>query len=110
MLASGSWRGVTLWDVATRNVITTLEGHARSVNHVALSPDRIALVSGSDDGTILLWDVSEWTGPRPSAMSIISGDGQQGAPGAALASPLVVEVRDQFGNILPGNARHLYGH
>ncbi|MDE3258590.1 MAG: hypothetical protein OYM47_12205 [Gemmatimonadota bacterium] len=102
MLASGSWRGVTLWDVATGSMITTLEGHARSVNHVVLSPDRMNLVSGSDDGTILLWDVSEWTGPRPSAMRIISGDGQQGAPGATLASPLVVEVRDQFGNILPG--------
>ncbi|MDE2887986.1 MAG: hypothetical protein OXR72_07200 [Gemmatimonadota bacterium] len=101
MLASGSWRGVTLWDVATRNVITPLEGHARWVNHVALSPDRMALVSGSDDGTILLWDVSEWTGPRPSAMRIISGDGQQGAPGAPLASPLVVEVGDQHGNLLP---------
>ena len=61
MLASGSWRGVTLWDVAGRRRITTLEGHARSVNAVVLSPDRMRLVSGSDDGTILLWDISEWT-------------------------------------------------
>ena len=59
------------------------------------------LVSGSDDGTILLWDISEWTRPRPSALEIISGDGQQGEPGASLAHPLVVEVRDQYGDLLP---------
>ena len=100
MLASGSWRGVTLWDVATRRRITTLEGHAR-LNHVTLSPDRMNLVSGSEDGTILLWDISEWTRPRPSALEIISGDGQQGEPGAALARPLVVAVRDQYGDPLP---------
>ena len=101
MLASGSWRGVTLWDVATRRRITTLEGHARSVTHVALSPDRMNLVSGSEDGTILLWDISEWTRPRPSALEIISGDGQQGEPGAELTRPLVVAVRDQYGDPLP---------
>ena len=101
MLASGSWRGVTLWDVATRRTIATLEGHARSVNAVVLSPDRMRLVSGSDDGTILLWDISQWTRPRPSVLAIISGDGQQGEPGAELTQPLVVEVRDQYGDLLP---------
>ena len=101
LLASGSWRGVTLWDVATRRTIATLEGHARSVNAVVLSPDRMRLVSGSDDGTILLWDISEWTRPRPSALAVISGDAQQGEPGASLAQPLVVEVRDQYGDLLP---------
>ncbi len=100
MLASGSWRGVTLWDVATRRMVTTLEGHAHSVNAVVLSPDRMRLVSGSDDGTILLWDISEWTRPRPSVLAVISGDGQQGEPGAALTQPLVVEVRDQYGDLL----------
>ena len=104
MLATGSWRGVGLWDVATRRLITAMEGHARSVNHVALSRDQLVLVSGSDDGTILMWDISGWAGPRPFALEIISGDGQQGAPGAALAHPLVVEVRDQYGNPLPNAA------
>ena len=104
MLVSGSHRTVRLWDVATRRMITTLEGHARSVNHVALSRDQMNLITGSDDGTILLWDISEWTGPRPSALEIISGDGQQGEPGAALTRPLVVEVRDQYGNLLPDAA------
>ena len=39
--------------------------------------------------------------PRPHALAIISGDGQQGAPGVELAQPLIVEVRDQYGDLLP---------
>ena len=34
-------------------------------------------------------------------LAVISGDGQQGEPGAALTQPLVVEVRDQYGDLLP---------
>ncbi len=34
-------------------------------------------------------------------LEIVSGDGQEGVPGAALAQPLVVEVRDQYGDLLP---------
>ncbi|MCY3761875.1 MAG: M60 family metallopeptidase, partial [Gemmatimonadetes bacterium] len=47
-------------------------------------------------------DLPVWLPPgTPSKLEIISGDGQQGAPGEALAQPLVVEVRDQFGHLLP---------
>ena len=45
---------------------------------------------------------SESTLPRPQTLDIISGDDQQGATGSALATPIVVEVRDQYGNPLPG--------
>ena len=37
----------------------------------------------------------------PKAFEIISGDGQQDAPGTALANPFVVEVRDQYDEPLP---------
>ena len=37
-------------------------------------------------------------------LEIVSGDGQEGVPGAALAQPLVVEVRDQYGDLLAGAA------
>ena len=57
---------------------------------------------GVEDGTVTLWDVTEWTGPRPRGLVKISGDNQQGAPGAELADPYIVEVRDQNGDPLPG--------
>ena len=37
----------------------------------------------------------------PKTLDIISGDGQQDAPGTALANPFVVEVRDQYDEPLP---------
>ena len=38
----------------------------------------------------------------PLSISVVSGDAQTGAPGAQLAQPLVVVVKDQSGNPVPG--------
>jgi WD40 repeat protein len=38
-----------------------LEGHTGSVHSLAVSPDGQWLASGSTDGTIRLWDTSDWT-------------------------------------------------
>ena len=51
---------------------------------------------------VLEADRSESTLPRPHKLVKISGDNQQGEPGSSLATPLIVEVRDQYGNPLPG--------
>ena len=96
---------ITLWDVATEKELTTLTGVSPDVSSMSLSPDGTTLASGTwSDGTITLWDVSEWAVPRPFALEVVSGDGQQGPPGAALTQPLVVEVRDQYGDLLPDAA------
>ncbi len=101
ILASGAWdKTVNLWDVATRTNLATLEGHRGLVHSVAFSPEGTMLASGSGDHTIRLWDVSEWRLPRPQNLVKISGDNQQDTPDAELAMPLVVEVRDQYGNPL----------
>ena len=94
-----SWGGfggeVELWDVATHENIATL--HTGWVSYVAFSPDGKTLASGPGE----LWDVAEELRTRPNTLVKISGDEQQGTPGAALAHPLVVEVRDQYDNPLP---------
>ena len=123
---SGSWdNAVRLWDVATGknvatyrhvdNISTTYNspwivyqpsGQAQFVYSVAFSPDGTTLASGAGpwvgNGTAVLWDVSEWTSPRPHTIQTISGNGQQSSPGSALANPFIVEVRDQNGNPLQG--------
>ena len=96
---------IRLWDMSSREEIVTLPGASSDISSMSISTDGTMLAAGSwFDGTITLWDVSEWTGPRPFALEIVSGDGQQGAPGAVLLQPLVVEVRDQYGDLLPDAA------
>ena len=101
ILATSSHDGTAiLWDLLTQKKATAF-GHTRELLSVSLSSGGSRLAGGGLDGKVLLWDVSEWTGPRPWEVGIISGDGQQGAPGVALGNPLVVEVRDQYGDLLP---------
>ena len=58
-LASGARDGtVKLWDVATRELVATLEGHTSGVNSVSFSLDGAILASGAWDGTVKLWDVA----------------------------------------------------
>jgi WD40 repeat protein len=68
LLASGSYKEIKLWDVASGSLVRTLEGHAHYVLSVAFSPDGKLLASGSCgryesgigcvQGEIKLWDVA----------------------------------------------------
>ncbi len=40
--------------------------------------------------------------PTPTALSIVSGENQEGLTGETLANPLVVQVHDQYGNPIEG--------
>ena len=99
ILACGSHELVRLWHVATRSQIDSL-AHKSDVFVMSFSPDGKTLASGTGRG-IELWDAVTWQ-PRPSALTVVSGDGQQDRPGARLSGALIVEIRDQYGEPLGG--------
>ena len=59
---------IRVWDTATGKPIVSLKGHSGNVTTLAFSADSKMLVSGSDDTTLLLWDIPRarfndlWTG------------------------------------------------
>lgn len=49
-----------VWDAAVNagtEPVLIFEGHTAGINDVIWSPDGAHLASGSDDGTVLLWDL-----------------------------------------------------
>jgi WD domain, G-beta repeat len=62
---------VELWDVLARRPMRQLRGHGAPVRAIAFSPDGRTLVSGSDDGSAIIWDatglVGVSAGPLPAA-------------------------------------------
>ncbi len=59
-LANTGYESVGLWKVDSGEKIATLTGHTGWVNAVAFSSDGRSLVSGGDDETLRIWDVTPY--------------------------------------------------
>ena len=129
ILAAQRGSTIQLWDVDTKKNITTF-GATGYVTSVAFAPNEAILASGSTDGTVQLWDVSEWTGSpphslvetsddeqqeteqetttegqsMPQTLAKVSGEGQEGPASTQLDEPFVISVLDQDGSPLAGVA------
>ena len=57
--SAGGHNTIKLWNLREKTV-KTLTGHKEKVNSVAFSPDSRLLVSGSEDSTLKIWDISQW--------------------------------------------------
>ena len=62
LAAGGQMQGnvVRLYDFPTGKLVALLRGHKNSVLRLAFSPDNKHLISGSFDGTAILWDVESY--------------------------------------------------
>lgn len=56
---AGSGSSIFLWDIETHQLKSILTGHKGYVYSVKFSPDGSTLASGSSDGTVLLWNITE---------------------------------------------------
>jgi WD40 repeat protein len=56
--SSGRDNTLRVWDLATGETKTTLQGHTSVVHAVAVTPDSRYLISGSRDNTLRVWDLT----------------------------------------------------
>ena len=75
-LAVASGIGIWLYDTQTNEELDLLTGHRGWVRSVSFSPDGYTLASGSDDGTVLLWELAPPEPEPPHLAADVNEDGQ----------------------------------
>lgn len=72
ILASTGYASVNLWQVDSGEKIAALTAHTGWVNAVTFSPDGSTLMSGGDDATLRIWDVTPYRStPQEGLVRII---------------------------------------
>ena len=65
-LAAAGSAGIWIYDVTIHREVAFLTGNMRPISSIAFSPDGGTIVSGNQDGTVLVWDVK--TGKRKQTL------------------------------------------
>lgn len=56
LVSGGDDHAVVIWDVQTKTPVQQLLGHSANVSAVTFHPSRPLILSGSEDGTVRLWN------------------------------------------------------
>ncbi|KAI9218982.1 WD40-repeat-containing domain protein [Blastocladiella britannica] len=64
---------VKAYDVRSKKVLFSLEGHADTVLGLALSPDGTSLLSSSADGTVRIWDIRPFSATPGRQVAAMEG-------------------------------------
>jgi hypothetical protein len=90
-----------LGGVFTPNPVITASNGRASVNYTL--PPKAASISVTASVSSPLLTVSEKSlASTPAVVNYVSGNNQSAQPGSPLTSPLVVAVKDQYGNLIVG--------
>lgn len=89
LITAGMDNVIHLWDTTDWSLMRTFEGHEKSSNTLALSPDERVLASGSSDQTVRLWSYPDGEAlhvlqdrKKVVATVVISPDGKYVAAGS----------------------------
>ena len=92
VIASGS-RELKVWSIAGRAEIATLKLDNNYIHSLAFSPDGSLIVTGTNNGEVLIWDMSPFVDPTIVKFSVREASFEN----------LIAEVRAE-------NAKDLYGY
>ena len=98
-LACASGNMIQLWDPSTLTLKMTLAGHTDTIWTLAFSPDGTLLVTGGDDGRVILWDMAsqrelkKLTKQERAVVSLVfKGDGKTVAAAIRSRSAVLLDV------------------
>ena len=94
ILASTGYESINLWEVNIGEKVATLTGPSGWLSAVAFSPDGLALVSGGDDETLQIWDVTPYRSISQDKVRIIYFLPRDGSVQLGMWTKLDTLIRD----------------